>query len=171
VGTHQLLDIVTQQRRRAPDLALAAFVHDDAQNRVIRVAFQDLDFGGRGGAIVERDPTPPLFQLFVGNRAIDGHFIGFRMLEARVRELFREVAIVRHQDETFRIGIEATHREDVRLNRDQVAHGLLSVLRVRHVGRDDLHGLVEQNIDALFANLQARAIDANIVNIRIAPIS
>jgi hypothetical protein len=146
-------------------------VHDHAEFRVIVITLDHPNFRRGCGPIIERYAALPLLDLGIRHAPMDGHFVSFWMLEAWMGQLFGQFAIVGHQDQPLRVSVEAANREDVPAEREQFANGALFVARIRHIGGDHVHRLIERDIDAFLGDLEPRSVDADIIHAQVCPVA
>ena len=108
-------DRVADSSEHPLDLVLAAFVH--AQLDAVRA--EAASSGARGRTVVELEPSFQAAKRVVGRLALDIGLVDLLDLVARVGEPVRELAVVREQEGTRRVGVEATDRDDARLVVDE----------------------------------------------------
>src|ERR1700730_4313823 len=107
----------------ALDLTVLAFVNgqlDDARR-------EQADSRGRSEPVVELDALLERCDVLHARRA--SHFGAVRLLDAvaGMRETIRQLPVVREEQRTCRIRIEATDRDDMRLLRHELDNGRASL--------------------------------------------
>ena len=110
----------------------------------------------RGDAVLELDALPEARERVVRRRPLDVGLVHLRHAVARMSQTMSEVAVVGEQKRSRRVDIEPADRHDARLGRDEVDDGSSS-LRVAG-GRDDTHGLVQEDVGERLA-LDLAAVD------------
>jgi hypothetical protein len=136
-------DSVADSFEHALHLPVPAFMDrqlDDAR-------CEEAHFGGCGAAVFELDAFLQRRDDLLARRASHLGDVGLLDAVAGMREAVRELAVVRQEQRTRRIRVEAADRDDMRFLRDELDDGLAS-LRIAD-RRDDVGRLVQQQMREL----------------------
>jgi hypothetical protein len=154
------------------DLTVAAFVNHDRQHRLLAsCGFEDLvqtDTRRGGPPPVNHHAAPEALETVPIRNAANLNVILALDLVARMREMRGEITVTRQQQQSLGVEVEAPDRVDVFANAaffQEVYYGG-AVLRVRTAG-DVAARLVHQDIDSSAGRLDAPAIDADVVVLRV----
>src|SRR5262249_4812678 len=95
--------LVREACKHAANLAVLAFIKNNAQPGAFALFFQALDMPGVNMALAEPDALAELGEILAGGRA--GHLYEVALLhaEARVHELVSQVAIIGQEQETLAV--------------------------------------------------------------------
>ena len=140
----QAQHLVSHGREHASDLAVLAFTNRDGQNgRFIRAPL-DVNRCSAGLALGEPHALGDPRECFIIEAAANFDQVSLRHAVAWMRDLVGELAVVGEQQESARIFVEATDREDASLVAvgDQVDRARARLARL--VGAHDAARLVEQ---------------------------
>jgi len=142
----------THRLHHAPDLAIAALVDHKAQQRILAHTRDLLNHGSGGGArrVVQHHAGLQAAQRLLRHITPHQRLVLFVHAVAGVGQPISQVAVVRQQQQSFAIGIQATHRVDARRARHQRDHRG-AALRVI-AGAENADRLVQQIRDP-FAHL------------------
>jgi len=106
-NTHEMLNAVPNSFKHAANLPIYSLVQHNAQTRGRNVVkSRDLC-----SVAVEKNSAQQFWREGWVPRVIQRHFIFFVDLESRVSKSLRELAIVRHKEQTFSLRVETTDVE------------------------------------------------------------
>jgi len=146
----------------APHEVVSAFRHDDLEPSGPVVFTKHLDDGGSGRAVVQLDAVAEAIEGLAGDSAGDPHAIGLRHVKPRVQQPVHEVAVGRHQEQTFGVVVEPADRhESIRLFGDEPRHGLAPARIVER--RHDAVGLEQHDRRRWLRRADANAVESHVV--------
>ena len=162
-GTHQVLDGEPGLGEEAADDVLAALVQDDLDQRASVVDVEEGELVDLRRAVLQLDALAQLLAESLAHDAGHGRHVGLGHLVRGVHEAVRQLAVVRHQQQSLGVGVEASDVEQPLPGVDSVGHEIADAgapALVGH-GRVDTARLVQREVDHLLVKDDPGAVDAD----------
>jgi len=165
----QAIDRMPDRFAHVSDLAVAPFLDDDRDDRVLTILgvhhIQELHVGGTRATTVNHNPFRQALQVMVVGHAENLDLVFALDLMTGMRQTGSEIAIARQQQQTLRVVVEPPNWIHVVADspfRQQI-DDRWPALRVR-TADDVAPRFLEKQIQPVSGTLEAAAIDANVVD-------
>ena len=166
----QVFDRMADRLAHLPHLPVAPLVDGDRRSVGLTglAAAVQLDLGRRRAAAVDHDAAREPVEIVRVGHAEDARLVDARDAVARMGEPRRQVAVVGQQQQPFGVVVEPADRVDVLAHAAQQVEDRRPPLRIR-ARRDVAARLVQQEIAVVLGDLDAPAVDADVVLARHRP--
>ena len=142
-------DLVSQPGKHTTDLAVDSLTQDDAQAR----RSDRLHFFHSRGLSVEHHAGQQFRHEFRVPRVIECHFVFLLNFVARMRQMLREIAVVRQDKKSFALRVESTDIEEARKFRRQEIEDCVARIGIR-VRRDKAGRFMQDDVELGLATHQ-----------------
>lgn len=155
-GANEARDVMTKRREHPSHLAVPPFSDRDLDEARDRASIEQPNGRRLGRALLELHAAGEQLERPRRNGSPDLGDVGLGHFEAGMREVQGEVAVVREEQRSFGVDVEAADRPHVYRRVDEIDHGRATL---RIVGASDhTYRLVQQVVRELCAERDTRTI-------------